>query len=156
MVAGVLVLGLGGTVGFLALTDDDEKPASSGGASQSSVDLPSSEGKKDAKGRKSFPPAIDPRTVTVAVVNGTTVTGLAARTGTKVTAAGFSLGNIATGSQQARAESVVMFKQGANRQARAVARKLSINQIAPIDTATLGLAGTATVVVVVGADKAGQ
>ena len=65
------------------------------------------------------------------------------------------LGNVATASQAApRAESVVLYRPGASRQARAVARKLGILQIEPVDSASAALAGTATVVVVVGADRA--
>jgi hypothetical protein len=49
---------------------------------------------------------------------------------------------------------VVLYRPGASRQARAVARKLGISQIEPVDSASAALAGTATVVVVVGADRA--
>ena len=52
-----------------------------------------------------------------------------------------------------RAESLAMFKPGANRKARAVARKLGISQIEPIDPQTSTLSGAAEVVVVVGADQ---
>jgi hypothetical protein len=71
-----------------------------------------------------------------------------------VVASGFRLGNVATASQQQRTESVVLYSPGSSRQARAVARKLSISQIEPVDAQSASLAGAATVVVVVGADKA--
>ncbi|MEA2369449.1 MAG: LytR cell envelope-related transcriptional attenuator, partial [Thermoleophilaceae bacterium] len=154
IVAGVIVLGLGGVVGFLALTDSD------GGAKKSSpsVSLPNGSGatkKKSSHKKRNFPPAIDPATVTVAVLNGTQVTGLASSTGQKVSAAGFRLGNVATASQQTpRTESVVLYQPGQSRQARAVARKLDISQIEPVDSSSAALAGAANVVVVVGADKA--
>ena len=107
------------------------------------------------RSRARYAPPVDPATVTVAVLNGTQVTGLAGTTGQKVSAAGFRLGNVATGAQDApRAESVVLYKPGASRQARAVSRKLGISQIEPVDSASSALAGTATVVVVVGADRA--
>jgi hypothetical protein len=156
IIAGVVVLGLGGTVGVLALTGDDEKSPS---RSATGVELPKQGGKKAKKKEKpSKPaaPAIDPSTVTVAVLNGTVVTGLAARLGTKVSAAGFVLGNVATASQQQRAESVVLYKPGSSRQARAVARELDISQIEPVDSASEALAGAATVIVVAGADKANE
>jgi hypothetical protein len=153
IVGGLIVLGLGGTVGVLALTGSDKK------SSGSTVSLPRG-GKQTSSGskKKSTPsaPAIDPKTVTVAVLNGTNVTGLASRFGQKVKTAGFQLGTVATAAQQQRTESVVLYKPGASRQARAVARKMGVSQIEPIDAATSGLAGTATVVLVVGADKAGQ
>jgi hypothetical protein len=155
IVAGVIVLGLGGAVGFLALTGNDNGSKKRA----SSVALPKGGGTTPgkAKPRKSTAPPVDPATVTVAVLNGTQVTGLAGTTGQKVSAAGFRLGNVATASQAApRAESVVLYRPGSSREARAVARKLGISQIEPIDSTSETLAGTATVVVVVGADRAGD
>jgi hypothetical protein len=154
IVAGVIVLGLGGTVGFLALTGDNGNPKKK---TPSTVPLPKGESKAAKKPRKPAAPPIDPSTVTVSVLNGTQVTGLAGTTGQKVVAAGFRLANVATASQSApRAESVVLYKPGSNREARAVARKLGISQIEPIDSVSETLAGPATVVVVVGADRAGD
>ena len=46
-----------------------------------------------------------------------------------------------------------MYAAGQSRAGRAVARKLGISQIEAIDTQTAALAGAATAVVVVGADK---
>jgi hypothetical protein len=152
IVAGVIVLGLGGTVGFLALTGND-----GGSKRKPSSTVPLPQGGKGAskKPRKPSAPPIDPATITVAVLNGTQVTGLAGTTGQKVSEAGFRLGNVATASQSApRAESVVLYRPGASREARTVARKLGISQIEPVDAASEVLAGTATVVVVVGADRA--
>jgi hypothetical protein len=151
IVAGVIVLGLGGTVGVLALTGNDK---SSKSKAPSTVPLPKGDKKAARKSRKPAVPAVDPSTVTVAVLNGTQVTGLAGTTGQKVSAAGFRLGNVATASLQARAESVVLYSPGASRQARYVARKLGISQIEPVDSQSATLAGAATVVVVVGADRA--
>jgi hypothetical protein len=154
IVVAAIVLGLGGTVGVLALTGSDKKaakPASppAGG----SVALPKQPPAASSKSRAKSFPAIDPSTVTVAVLNGTQVTGLASRIGQKVSSAGFRLGNVATASQNQRAESAVLYQPGSSRQARAVARRLGISQIEPIDAQSSGLAGAATVVVVVGADK---
>jgi hypothetical protein len=157
IVAGVLVLGLAATVGVLALTGGDSGKSKTKAATtpSGSVSLPQSKsGSKKARTKKSFPPAIDPATVTVTVVNGTSVTGLAHQMSTKVSAAGFRLGNIQTASQQQRAESVVFYKPGSSRQARAVASKVGISQIEAIDAPNTSLAGLASVVVVVGSDKA--
>src|SRR5207247_3150216 len=81
--------------------------------------------------------------------------GLAARVGDKVQRGGFQLGNVATATEAQRAESIVEFKNGANRQARAVARRLHISQIEPLDPSSgdQGLAGDAQVLVIVGADQ---
>jgi len=54
--------------------------------------------------------------------------------------------------EQQRAESVVLFSPGHRNEARVVGRKLSISQRQPVDAASQGLAGDATVVVIAGAD----
>ena len=151
IVAGVIVLGLGGTVGVLALTGGGKK--SSKGLQGAPVDLPSAQQKPSSKSHHAAGPPIDPSTVTVSVLNATQVTGLASHFGQKVSTAGFRLGNVATASQQQRAESVVLYRPGNSRQARAVARRLGISQIEPADAQSATLAGAATVIVVVGADR---
>jgi hypothetical protein len=154
IVAGVVILGLGGTVGVVQLTKDEEEkpanprpPAEIAGADQG--DEASEAGRRQA-------PAVDPSTVTVAVLNATNVGGLAARIGSRLEAGGFVLGNVTNAADRQRPESVALFKPGANAKARAVARKLGITQIEPIDAQSETLAGAASVVVVVGADKSGQ
>jgi len=96
---------------------------------------------------------VDPATVTVSVLNGTTVQGLAAQIGDQVEAGGFQLGNVTNATEQERAESVVLYTQGAKPDAVAVGRKLRISQTEPIDPSTQALAGDASVVVVVGNDR---
>ena len=99
-------------------------------------------------------PAVDPAQVTVAVLNGTTVEGLARTIGDEIQAAGFQLGNVTNAAQQGeRAESAALYAPGHKADARAVARKLKISQIEPIDAQSQTLAGDATVVVVVGLDQ---
>ena len=106
-----------------------------------------------SKSHKATP--VDPSKVTVAVLNGTRIPGLAAQVGDRVQSNGFQLGNVATATEAQRAESVVEFKSGANRAARLLARKLHITQIEPLDPASgdNGLSGDATVLVIVGADQ---
>ena len=151
IVAGVIVLGLGGAVGVVALTGGNKKSSNAG--SQGPVELPTTKQKSSPRSHRPAAPPIDPSTVTVSVLNATQVTGLASRFGQKVSTAGFRLGNVATASQQQRAESVVLYRPGNSRQARVVARRLGISQIEPADAQSATLAGAATVVVVVGADR---
>ena len=93
--------------------------------------------------------------MTVAVLNGTTVPGLAATLGDQVGAAGFEVGTIANFSpNQQLAESVVQYAQGHERQAAAVSRRLGIPQREAVNPSSQELAGDATVIVLVGADKA--
>lgn len=96
---------------------------------------------------------IDPSTVTVAVLNGTTVPGLAAAIGDRIAAQGFDLGTVTNNFDQERAESVVLYAAGSEREAAAVGRRLDIGQREPIDPTSQSLAGDASVVVVAGADQ---
>jgi hypothetical protein len=150
IVAGVVILGLGGTVGIIQLTEEDaEQPVSR--PPDTNVEDPTR-----APDAPESTPAIDPGSVTVAVLNATNTTGLAARIGSRLESQGFQTGNLTNAAERARAESVVMFKPGNNAEARAVARKLDIGSIEPIDPSSSALAGNANVVVVLGADKASQ
>lgn len=101
---------------------------------------------------------VDPASVTVAVLNGTTVPGLARQVGDRISAKGFQVGNVddAPDSDQQRAESVVQFAKGHRREAMAVGSKLGIAQREPIDVDVQQLAGDATVVVITGQDQSNQ
>ena len=99
------------------------------------------------------PPPSIPAEVTVAVLNGTTVIGLAADVGDMVESEGYQLGNVTNSLDQERAESVVFYAPGAEVEAEDVGRRLKIAQREEIDPDTQALAGDASVVVVVGADK---
>ena len=149
IVAGVVILGLGGTVGVLQLTKEDEEPPTR----QAETDVADPTRAPDAP---ESTPAINPADVKVAVLNATTTTGLAARIGSRLQSAGFNTGNLTNAAEQSRTESVVMFKPGKNDEARTVARRLDIGSIEPIDAQTEPLVGDAIVVVVLGADKAQQ
>ena len=87
------------------------------------------------------------------MLNGTTVPGLARQIGDTVERQGFQLGTITNFIDQQRAESVVLYAPGAEREAADVGRRLKIAQREPIDAESQGQAGDATVVVVAGADK---
>ena len=105
--------------------------------------------RRQARGRA----AVDPGSVTVAVLNGTTVPGLAAQIGDNIESQGFQLGTITNSTDQQRAESVVLYAPGAEGEARDVARRLNISQREEADPDSQGLAGDATVIVVAGQDK---
>ena len=97
---------------------------------------------------------LDPAQITVAVLNGTSVPGLAASIGDTVKAAGFKLGNIDNAPEQAANESAVLYAAGNEPAAQAVAKELDIAQVGQIDAGTQSQAGNAQVVVVVGPDQA--
>jgi hypothetical protein len=151
-IAGILILGGAGAFALDQLSEDD-----SGGTPAPSNGTPAaSGGDTDQGGEKKKRRPIVPANVTVAVLNGTTVPNLAKSVGEEVESHGFDVGTVANTAdqEQQRAESVVLFAPGHQREAIAVSRRLSINQRQPIDPASQELAGDATVVVIAGADLA--
>lgn len=97
--------------------------------------------------------AVDPSTVTVSVLNGTSVPGLGAKVGDDVEANGFDLGSVTTISDPYD-QTVVMFEKGQERAARRVARDLGVAPVQPIDQQAQRLAEGADVVVIAGQDRA--
>jgi LytR cell envelope-related transcriptional attenuator len=153
LIAGVLVVGAGATYAATELLGQDDEKSKAGQADEKKASA------SDENADSSNPPPaekIDPGTVTVAVLNGTSVEGLARRISDKVANAGFQKGNVtnAQNLEGSRAESVVLYASGAKAEARVVADKLGISQIEEIDSQSQGLAGNATVVVIVGQDQA--
>jgi hypothetical protein len=153
IVVGILVIGAGAAYGISQLSDSggsggspaSQRSTSSGGSSSS---------KSSRHSHKSA--SINPKSITVAVLNGTTVTGLAATVADKVEQEGFRRGNTNNAlTQGQQAESVVEYSDGNVKAAELVGKKLGITQVEKIDPQTQGLAGDATVTVIVGADKAG-
>ena len=98
--------------------------------------------------------AVKPGNVTVAVLNGTTVPGLAAAVRDQIAAAGFKKGTINDFSDKQLAESVVLYAPGHQAEAKAVSRRVGISQREPVTADSRALAGDATVIVIAGADKA--
>jgi hypothetical protein len=99
------------------------------------------------------PGAIVPGEVDVAVLNGTSVPGLAAKVGDDVRVNGFRLGAV-TNSRDQFDQTVVMYRPGQQRAARKVAHDLGVKPLQPIDRQTEQTAGDADVVVIAGADRA--
>jgi hypothetical protein len=98
--------------------------------------------------------AVSPDEVTVSVLNGTSVPGLAAKVGDDVAANGFELAPIGTSDEQLQ-RTIVLFDAGQEKEAKTVARKLGGYQVKPIDPATRREAGDVDVVVIAGEDRAG-
>jgi LytR cell envelope-related transcriptional attenuator len=99
---------------------------------------------------------LTPASTKVAVLNGTTIPGLASREKDTLTEAGFSEIQTGNNTDQQRAESAVLYgtKPGARQQARSVARRLDIANVERQDEDTRTLANGADVVVILGQDKA--
>jgi hypothetical protein len=136
---GLLVLGGAAAYGVTGLTGDD------GGDSS---------GNAQANKPKRNGAAVKPGNVTVAVLNGTTVPGLAAALSDHIAAADFKKGTINDYSDKQLAESVVQYAPGHEAEAKAVSRSVGISQREPVTADSRALAGDATVIVIAGADKA--
>jgi hypothetical protein len=140
---GLLVLG-GATYGVTQVTGDDGSHSAKASNAQA---LPPPRPK-----RKS--PAVEPENVTVAVLNATTVPGLAASLSNEIAAAGFSQGTIDNFSDQQLPASVVQYAPGHEAEAKAVGRTVGISRREPVAAGSRALAPDATVIVIAGADKA--
>ena len=145
IVAGVLIVGGGVAYGVTQLSTGASP------AQRSAQPAPAAQEGDDGTASPQAP--VDPGQVTVSVLNGTTVAGLARRVSDELRRAGFRKGRTDNATEQARAESVVFYADGSERAARAVGEQLSIGQRQPITGDARALAGNADVVVVLGADK---
>ncbi len=155
-VAGLLIIGGAAAFGLTQASDDGGGTPASDRATGGSGGNADQGGDQSGGGNGNGKPAVVPANVTVAVLNGTTVPGLAKQVGDQVESHGFTLGTVANTAdqEQQRAESVVLFAPGHVREARAVNKRLGIGQREQIDAASQELAGDATVVVIAGADLA--
>jgi hypothetical protein len=146
-VAGVLVLGAAAAVGVPALVNGSKDNNKSSKSSKSSKTT-------SAKKKKAAPP-VAPDKITVAVLNGTAIPGLAAQVADRVDAEGFTVGTISNASQAQgqQAKSSAMYAPGHQADARRVANRLGIRTVSRVDAGTQQIAGDASVVVIVGSDK---
>jgi hypothetical protein len=94
--------------------------------------------------------------VTVAVLNGTTVPGLARGVANRIQSKGFKIGNVTNATDQSRSATIVEYEPGHRAEALAVARLIGVgaDAIEPMSAGTRVIAGQDTpVVVTVGADQ---
>jgi hypothetical protein len=103
--------------------------------------------------QKAGVPKVTPGEIEVAVLNGTSVTGLAASWGDRIENKGFELGAV-TNTNSTFEESVVMFEPGAKPEAKEVAERLSIKKVQPMIPEVSEVSNEAKVSVVVGEDNA--
>lgn len=106
--------------------------------------------------------SFNPASVTVAVLNGTSTSGLANRIATKLGAGGYKEGKVTNAADQTQTSTVVAYLPGHRSDALHVATSLKLQQssVQPIDSSTQAVACpppgscTSTVVVTVGSDLA--
>jgi LytR cell envelope-related transcriptional attenuator len=144
--AGLLVLGGATAYGVTRLSGDG------GGDSSGNAQANNHKGSADKPRHNGT--AVKPGSVTVAVLNGTTVPGLAATLRDQLAVAGFRKGTIDVFSDHQLVESVVQYAPGQQAAAEAVGRRLGISQRGPVTPDSRALAGDATVIVIAGADMA--
>ncbi len=137
---GLLILGAAAAYGVTQLTGDDGGDSSANAQANNKPKLNGA--------------AVKPGNVTVAVLNGTTVSGLAAALSDQIAAAGFKKGTIDDYSDKPLAESIVQYAPGHQADAKAVGRTFGISRREPVTADSRALAGDATVIVLAGADKA--
>jgi len=103
---------------------------------------------------------VTPADTTVAVLNGTTIAGLARGVADDLRDGGFKVPDdlVSNAVEQNRSATVVNYAEGAREEARAVAEQIDVgaDAIAPVDRNTQTLGGRANVVVIVGADQQNQ
>jgi hypothetical protein len=146
-VLGVLVLA-GAAYGAIQLTDDD--------GSTTAAPKGDDRGERSERDRdRQTGGNVDPSQVTVAVLNGTTVQGLAAQVGEEVRAGSFKLGTIGNAARIDQTTSQVLYRDREARAARAVANRLGIDKTAPVDSVNEEIAGSFDVIVLVGSDRGG-
>ena len=104
-------------------------------------------------GRTNTSVTVKPSEIEVAVLNGTSVPGLAATFGEKVEEKGFEAGAV-TNSSETFENSVVMFKPGHEPEAKLVAKRVSIPKVEQMSGEIIQVARKANVAVVVGEDNA--
>jgi hypothetical protein len=147
-VAGVLVLG-GAAYGAVELINGQDDGGSTSGATKKQARKGGSS-KSGGQGRQVN---VDPAQVTVSVLNGTTVQGLASTVGDEVVSGGFRRGTIGNAARIDQSKSEVLYRKGQSAAARAVANRLGIQTIRPVDSVNAEIAGSFDAIVLVGSDR---
>jgi hypothetical protein len=100
-------------------------------------------------------PTTSPGQLNVVVLNGTTTTGLAHHVSEELQQHGYAKAAALTGQPPgANQTTVVEYASGHHGDAQRVARSLGVTQAQPIEGTVASMAGSASVVVIVGLDKA--
>jgi hypothetical protein len=147
---GLLVLG-GAAYGAVQLVGGEDN---AGNATRAGKQSPGP-GNRGNRGDGNRAANVDPSQVTVAVLNGTTVPGLAAKVGEEVIANGFQRGVVGNAAKIDQPRSEVLYQKGQAQAARAVANRLGIQATGPVDSVNAEIAGSFDALVLVGADRGG-
>jgi hypothetical protein len=141
----------GGSKGGNGAASSPAGSASSGAAQTGGEPAKSSSGSSSGKHASGTSPA----QANVVVLNGTGTTGLAHRVSSELRNGGYSRASALNGRPPGSNQvTVVEYASGHRADAQKVARTLGVTQAQPIEGTVASMAGSATVVVIVGLDKA--
>jgi hypothetical protein len=147
----VLVLSLGGGSKGAGSSSNATGASTSPAAEKSSTTKTKSPSKKSAAATATTSPA----QLSVTVLNGTTTTGLARHTSEELQQQGFTKATPLGGQPPgANPVTTVQYTSGHSADAQGVAHALGVSQAQPIEGTVASLAPGASVVVIVGLDKA--
>jgi hypothetical protein len=152
LLVGIAVLILGGGTFLVSqlLGGDDTPPPQNQTAPPPTQTQEPGEGGGN-QGAEPSPPA----ETNVAVLNGTTSTGLAGTIADQISAEGYQRGVVETNERdQTIEQTIIYYADGERATARAVGRLLSVENFEPLDPETESLAPDADIVVLAGADQA--
>jgi hypothetical protein len=128
-----------------------------GSASTATQSSTSGETQPSSSHTSSHAPASNPADTAVVVLNGTSTTGLAHHLAADLQQSGYTRAVASAGVPPGtHATTVVEYTSGHRADAQAVAKVLDVMQVQAIDGTIASLAGSATVVVLAGADQATQ
>jgi hypothetical protein len=154
-IIGIVLGAVAGVVLVVLLVTQVFGGGDDGGTPASKPNTVSSQGQSQSSGAKGGP-AVNRADVTAAVLNGTTVPGLAAQVADQLSGGGFARGQVTNAADQQRGETTVQYAPGQKAAAEEVAGiiKTSKAKVTPLDANTQAIAGPdAEVVVTVGADR---
>ena len=155
VVLGVAVVGFGAT----QLLGGDDAPAPSNTVGETVAEPAAGSGSASEEAARTSTTASGgnaPSSVNVAVLNGTTVTGLAAEIAQQIEQAGYVRGTVTNSPDQSRSATIVSFREGSRSDALKVAQQIGVGEdaVQPLDPSDAVTAGEdADVVVIVGADR---
>lgn len=159
VVGGLIVLAAVLVVAFTALG------GSSGGKASTSTVAPANHSaaapaKRSHKASSKQPaktPAVSPAETTVAVLNATEAEGLAHRTASVLQQSGYSQAAALNGKPPGSGQvSIVEYASGHQAEAEGVAHSAGVSHVQPMEAAVAALVNSASVALIVGADKATQ
>jgi hypothetical protein len=157
IVVGAMAVILVGVVLVVTLTGKDPapKPNDFGSVTEPSA-APAGPGASSTNAGAATPVGINRRATRVAVLNGTTQTGLARAVADKIEQAKFTIAGTENNADQAVPTTTVAYRDGNQRAAQIVAQLIGIDRtsVQAVDANTAA-AADADVVVIVGADKIG-